>query len=63
MATSKDQAQDETLETRSRWSRSNQLTSSSVAIARARAKAEAAKAQLSYAQKEAEILKEQAKES
>ncbi|KAK7921993.1 hypothetical protein WMY93_008895 [Mugilogobius chulae] len=63
MATPQDQAAEEVLETQSRGTRTSQrTTSSSVAAARARAKAEAAKAQLLYAQKEAEILKEQAEQ-
>lgn len=56
---------DSTMETRSRASssqHSSQLTSSSVAVARARAKAEAARVTLSFAHKEADLLKKQAEQ-
>ncbi|KAL7868752.1 hypothetical protein SRHO_G00101360 [Serrasalmus rhombeus] len=56
---------DDTLETRSKASsslRSSRLTSSSTAAARARAKAEAARVQLSFAEQEANILKQQAEQ-
>lgn len=42
---------------------SSQITSTSVAVARAKAKAEAARVKLSFAQKEADILKKQAEQA
>ena len=62
-APKEENAIDESLETRSRVSgttHSSQSSSSSTAAVRARAKAEAARVQLSYAQKEADLLKQQA---
>ncbi|XP_075315887.1 uncharacterized protein LOC142375626 [Odontesthes bonariensis] len=65
MATPADDNKEYTMETRSKVSsslHSSQVTSSSVAVARARAKAEAARVKLSFAHKEANILKKQAEQ-
>ncbi len=65
MATPAGETKEDTLETRSRYSGSacsSQLTSSSVAAAKACVKAEAARLQLSFAQRNADILKQQAEQ-